>query len=199
MKKLIVIMFLLPLAAQAQEIIKDSIYSNTMKEQRKIEIVLPDDYKEGDGKRYDVVYVTDGEWNTKIVAQMQRFVQIQFVPPQIIVSLPNTYINGRNMRDRDLTPTHIDGNPVSGGADKYIAFIKTELVPYIEKKYPTTGQRTLEGGSLGGLFGLYTFFKEPDLFQSYMLADPAFWWDNGFLMKMAAEKLPALPNPERTI
>ncbi|SEW15930.1 Predicted hydrolase of the alpha/beta superfamily [Chitinophaga sp. YR573] len=199
MKKLIVIFFLLPVVAMAQTVIKDSIYSTIMKEQRKIEVVLPDDYKPGSGARYDVTYVTDGEWNTKIVAQLQRFAQIQFMPANIIVSLPNTYINGHNMRDRELTPIHVDGNPVSGGADNYIAFIKTELIPYIEKKYPTKGQRTLEGGSLGGLFGLYCFFKEPELFQSYMLADPAFWYGDGFLMKMAAEKLPSLPNPERTI
>jgi predicted alpha/beta superfamily hydrolase len=199
MKKLIIILFLLPVAAMAQEIIKDSIYSNIMKEQRKIEVVMPDDYKPGAGIRYDVTYVTDGEWNTKIVAQLQRFAQIQFMPPNIIVSLPNNYVKGRNMRERDLTPTHIQGNDVSGGADNYIAFIKTELIPYIENKYPTKGKRTLEGGSLGGLFGLYTFFKEPELFQSYMLADPAFWWDDAFLMKMAAQKLDSLPNPERTV
>jgi predicted alpha/beta superfamily hydrolase len=199
MKKLIVVFFLLPIAAMAQEIIKDSIYSNIMKEQRKIEVVLPDDYKPGSGTRYEVTYVTDGEWNTKIVAQLQRFAQIQFMPPNIIVSLPNNYVNKQNMRERDLTPVHVEGNPVSGGADNYIAFIKTELIPYVEKKYPTKGQRTLQGGSLGGLFGLYCFFKEPDLFQSYMLNDPAFWYGGGFLMKMAAEKLPSLPNPERTI
>ena len=196
---LTIILFQLSQIAASQEIIRDSLYSKIMKEQRKIEVVLPDDYKPGSGMRYEVTYVTDGEWNTKIVAQLQRFAQIQFMPPNIIVSLPNNYVNGDNMRLRDLTPTHIQQNPVSGGADNYIAFIKNELIPYIEKKYPARGFRTLQGGSLGGLFGMYTFFKEPDLFQSYMLNDPAFWWDNGLLMKMAAEKLPTLPNPGRTL
>lgn len=183
----------------SQEIIKDSIYSEVLKEQRKIEVVLPDDYKPGSAERYEVTYVTDGEWNTKIVANLQRFAGYDFMPPNIIVSLPNTYINKQNMRLRDLTPTHIEGNDVSGGADKYIAFLKTELIPYIEKKYPTKGDRTYHGGSLGGLFGMYTFFKEPELFQSYTLSDPAFWWDNGLLMKMASSELPHLPNPDRTI
>jgi predicted alpha/beta superfamily hydrolase len=186
-------------AAISQEIIKDSIYSNILKEQRAIEVVLPDDYKPASGERYEVTYVTDGEWNTKIVANLQRFAGYQFMPPNIVVSLPNTYINKENMRNRDLTPTHIGQNPLSGGADNYIAFLKTELIPYIEKKYPTKGARTYHGGSLGGLFGLYTFFKEPELFQSYTLSDPAFWWDNGFLMKMAAAQLPTLPNPDRTV
>ncbi|SFE30571.1 Predicted hydrolase of the alpha/beta superfamily [Chitinophaga sp. CF118] len=196
---LVIILFYSSHAAISQEIIKDSIYSNILKEQRAIEVVLPDKYKPGSGERYEVTYVTDGEWNTKIVAQLQRFAGYQFMPPNIIVSLPNTYINKENMRNRDLTPTHIVQNQLSGGADNYIAFLKTELIPYIEKKYPTKGARTYHGGSLGGLFGLYTFFKEPELFQSYTLSDPAFWWDNGLVMKMASQKLDSLPNPERTL
>jgi predicted alpha/beta superfamily hydrolase len=196
---LVITLFCLSHAAISQEIIKDSIYSNILKEQRAIEVVLPESYKPGSGDRYEVTYVSDGEWNTKIIANMAAFAGYQFMPPNIIVSLPNTYINKENMRNRDLTPTHIANNPVSGGADNYIAFLKTELIPYIEKKYPTKGARTYHGGSLGGLFGLYTFFKEPDLFQSYTLSDPAFWWDNGFLMKMAAAQLPTLPNPDRTV
>lgn len=181
----------------AQEIIKDSIYSNVLKEQRKIEVVLPDHYKPGE--RYEVTYVTDGEWNTKIVAQLQRFAEIQFMPPNIIVSLPNTYVNKRNYRERDFTPYKIPENELTGGADNFLSFLKTEVIPYIEKKYPTKGDRTYYGGSLGGVFGIYTFFKEPQLFQSYLLADPAFWWGNGFLMKMAADSLPSLPNPGRTL
>ncbi|SDG41785.1 alpha/beta hydrolase-fold protein [Chitinophaga filiformis] len=185
------------LTASAQEIVRDSIYSNVLKEQRKIEVVMPDNYKPGE--RFEVTYVTDGEWNTKIVAQLQRFAQIQFMPPNIIVSLPNTYVNKDNYRVRDFTPYKIPDNKLTGGADDFLSFLKTELIPYIEKKYPTKGFRTYYGGSLGGVFGLYTFFKEPTLFQSYLLADPAFWWGNGFLMKMAGDSLPSLPNPERTL
>jgi len=190
---------LLSIVATAQEIIKDSIYSNILKEQRKIEVVLPDDYKPGSPERFEVTYVTDGEWNTKIVANLQRFAGYDFMPKNIIVSLPNTYVKGANMRLRDLTPSHTEGNDVSGGADNYIAFLKNELIPYIEKKYPTKGARTYHGGSLGGLFGMYTFLQEPELFQSYTLSDPAFWWDDGLVMKMAAAKLPNLPNPDRTV
>lgn len=181
----------------AQEIIKDSIYSNVLKEQRKIEVVLPDKFNPAE--RYDVTYVTDGEWNTRIVAQLQRFAEIQFMPPNIIVSLPNTYVNSDNYRIRDFTPYKIPDNKLTGGADNFLSFLKTEVIPYIEKKYPTKGSRTYYGGSLGGVFGLYAFFKEPQLFQSYLLADPAFWWGSGYLMKMAADSLPSLPNPERTL
>ncbi|MGN8068568.1 alpha/beta hydrolase-fold protein [Mucilaginibacter sp. 22184] len=170
-------------------IIRDSIYSNILKEKRSIEIVLPVGYSDTTAAKYDVIYITDGEWNTQIVANIERFLEIQFIPANIMVSLPNTMLQGQNMRGRDLTPTRTGGDPQSGGAANYIAFIKNELMPYINKKYHTTGMNTYHGGSLGGLFGMYTLMKEPRLFQSYLLADPSFWWDKDYLPKLVRDSI----------
>jgi predicted alpha/beta superfamily hydrolase len=170
-------------------IIRDSIYSNILKENRAIEIVLPEEYNDSAAIKYDVTYITDGEWNTQIVANIERFLEIQFIPANIMVSLPNTIQQGQNMRGRDLTPTRSGGNTKSGGAARYLAFIKTELMPYINKKYRTTGMNTYHGGSLGGLFGLYALMKEPQLFQSYLLADPSFWWDADYLPKLVRDSI----------
>jgi predicted alpha/beta superfamily hydrolase len=170
-------------------IIRDTIYSNELQEKRALEIVLPADYSTAHAKRYDATYVTDGEWNTQIVTNIDRFLEIQFIPSNIIVSLPNVYKNGENMRERDCTPTHINDVPVSGGAAKYLAFIKNEVMPYINQKYRTSGMNTLYGSSLAGIFTMYALIKEPRLFQSYLLADPALWWDNGYAFKLADENL----------
>ncbi|MBB6107867.1 Predicted hydrolase of the alpha/beta superfamily [Mucilaginibacter lappiensis] len=170
-------------------IIRDSIYSNILKEKRSIEIVLPEAYSDTAAAKYDAIYITDGEWNTQIVGNIERFLEIQFIPANIMVSLPNTMLQGQNMRGRDLTPTRTDYDPQSGGAARYIAFIKTELMPYINKKYRTTGMNTYYGGSLGGLFGMYTLIKEPRLFQSYLLADPSFWWDKDYLPRLVRDSI----------
>ncbi|NHA02448.1 hypothetical protein G7092_01505 [Mucilaginibacter sp. HC2] len=170
-------------------IIRDSIYSNILREKRSIEIVLPEGYSGTAAAKYDVIYITDGEWNTQIVGNIERFLEIQFIPANIMVSLPNTMLQGQNMRGRDLTPTRADGDPQSGGAANYIAFIKTELMPYINKKYRTTGMNTYHGGSYGGLFGMYMLMKEPQLFQSYLLADPSFWWDKDYLPKLVRDSI----------
>lgn len=177
--------------AQLKEglIIRDTLYSNVLKEKRALEIVLPQDYAQNAATRYDATYVTDGEWNTQIVTNISRFLEIQFIPANIIVSMPNTYKEGKNMRDRDLTPTRNKMLEISGGADKYFAFIKTELMPYINKKYRSTGQNTLFGGSFGGVYAMYSLLKDPHLFQSYLIADPAFHWDNRYMLKQAGEKL----------
>ncbi|OKS88315.1 alpha/beta hydrolase-fold protein [Mucilaginibacter polytrichastri] len=170
-------------------IIRDTIYSNELQEKRALEIVLPADYATAPAKKYDATYVTDGEWNTQIVTNIDRFLEIQFIPSNIIVSMPNVYKNGENMRERDCTPTHINNVPVSGGAGKYLAFIKNEVMPYINKKYRTSGMNTLYGSSLAGIFTMYAIIKEPRLFQSYLLADPALWWDNGYAFKLADDNL----------
>jgi hypothetical protein len=45
-------------------VIRDSIFSNILKEERTLEIVLADDYRAGQAAQTGVIYVTDGEWNT---------------------------------------------------------------------------------------------------------------------------------------
>src|SRR5690348_8745318 len=104
------------LRAQYAPPLKDSIRSSALGEQRDIEITLPANYS-SDTAHYDVWYVIDGEWNTLTFTNIFNFlVAIQFAPRQIIVSVPNRYVNGFNLRDRDLTPTPIVGVDSSGGA-----------------------------------------------------------------------------------
>src|SRR5204862_4773522 len=50
----------------------------------------------------------------------------------------------------------------------------------------------LYGGSLGGLFVMYAFLNNPDLFTSYIAIDPSLWWDNFYLNKIAANKFDSL-------
>ncbi|MEI9942995.1 MAG: alpha/beta hydrolase-fold protein [Chitinophagaceae bacterium] len=62
--------------------------------------------------------------------------------------------------------------------------MRNELFPYIENNFKADkNDRTLVGCSLGGLFTMYTLFTQPDLFQRYVAASPAFGWDNDVLSK----------------
>jgi len=175
--------------ALAQPGIKDSIYSQKIGEERRLQIQLPADYKPGSGQKYPVLYLLDGEWNAELFQQAQAWLkQWEFNPPIIMVGVVNSYPNNQNQRFRDLTPTTA-GRDGAGGGPKLLAFLKEELVPYINKKYPSNGSSVLWGHSLGGLFVLYAMFTEPGLFDSYIAADPSLWWDHGFLKKYAKEKM----------
>ena len=173
---------------------KDSLQSAILKEKRYFQVVLPDNYKAGTQEKYDVTYVIDGEGNTRLLNDIQQFINGEgFMPQTIIVGIFNTE------RTRDLTPTPEQGFEGSGGSDHFLAFLKNELVPYINGKYPSDGDNTLFGHSFGALFAMYALLNEPLLFKSYIAADPSFWWGNGNMEKLAKEKLPGLSALKRTL
>lgn len=180
------------LCAQFAAPIKESIHSTILNEQRNIEITLPANYHD-DTSHYDVWYVLDGEWNTHTFTNIFSFlIAIRFAPPAIIVSVPNRYSNGFNLRDRDLTPTVIAGVDSSGGAANYLAFFEKELLPYINKKYRTSGESGLFGTSFGGLFTIYALLEKPWLFRFYATGDPALHNDRQFIPRLAARRLPTM-------
>ena len=180
--------------AQENPVISDSIYSNILNEERSLKIQLPENYEAGSTDKYEVIYVTDGEWAMDPFKFVYGWARGEnFVPTAIIVAIPNKYINKKNQRDRDFLPVHVPDPAISGGANKFLSFIKNELIPYINKKYPANGTNSIYGHSYGGLFVLYALLTEPKVFESYYATDPPFGWNNDYLIKMASEKLNNLP------
>ncbi|MEO6731401.1 MAG: alpha/beta hydrolase-fold protein [Ferruginibacter sp.] len=175
---------------QAQSLpgIRDSVYSEVLKEKRIVQVLLPENYKAGSKEKYDVVYLLDGKDNIKLLSAIQQFAEAEkYMPPLIIVAVFNTD------RNRDLTPTPVSNFSTSGGAANFLSFLKNELVPYIDKTYPANGENILYGHSFGGLLAMYALLNEPQLFSSYLVIDPSFWWDDGYLNKLAIEKLAGIP------
>jgi predicted alpha/beta superfamily hydrolase len=172
----------------------DSLYSKALKEKRQFKILLPSNYKPESQKKYDVVYILDGENNLDNFSQIHRFAKGEgFVPDLILVAV----INGE--RNRDFTPTATERFSGSGGADKFISFFKQELIPNINKAYPTSGQNILYGHSLGGLFAIHTMLTDPTIFTSYIAVDPSLWYDNEYTNKLAIVKFKTFSQPDQTL
>ena len=180
-------------ANQQQQVLQkvgvlDSLYSKSLKAYRKLYIQLPDNYDEN--KKYPVAFILDGEVLLPTVHNVQRFYSGGFTPEMVLVGISNA-----NNRTRDLTTSKIKeyyGRPFNqenGGAENFSAFLETELIPYLENKYPITQFRTLIGHSYGGLFTIYTLIHHPQLFSNYLAIDPSLDWDNQKLIKEAKEKL----------
>lgn len=169
----------------------DSIYSESLKEHRAFYIQLPANYNPNKNEKYPVVYVLDGEVLLPTVNNVLGFYSGGFTPEMVIVGISNT-----NNRTRDLTTSKINEkygmpfNEENGEANNFSKFIETELIPYIEKKYPVTTFRTLIGHSYGGLFVLYTLIHHPQLFSNYVAIDPSLDWDNQKLYLEAQTKMP---------
>ncbi len=196
----LLLQFLLNIPTNAQEQVTkvDSLYSQILQEQRFLHIVLPKNYNPASFNKYEIVYCLDDiadflpmEWG---MLQGEGFIPKNM----IMVGITNPKPNGVDMRDRDFTPTKAWDN--TGGAANFLSFLKQELIPYINKKYQGAKDgNVLYGGSLGGLFVMYTFLNDPTLFTSYIAIDPSLWWDDFLLPKTAAAKLDSYKTLRNTL
>ncbi len=167
--------------------VTDELYSKQLGEKRILNIYLPEGYNEKDTIHYPVIYLLDGGADEDFIhvaglVQFNSFEWINRVPKSIVVGIANT----DRKRDLSFTTTLAKDKetyPTTGGSARFMAFIETELQPYIERNYKTNNTKTLIGESLGGLFATEVLFKKPYLFNHYILVSPSVWWDNGSLLK----------------
>lgn len=149
-----------------------------------LQIVLPAGYTNSD-KKYPVVYVMDSQWDLPLVSSIsgQQYYD-GFIPKIIIVGITwgGTKPNPGVLRARDYTPSKNGSGVETGGADKFLDFIKMEVFPFMDANYRVDNtNKTLMGCSLGGLFTMYSLFTHPEMFNNYIAASPAFGWDKEIL------------------
>jgi predicted alpha/beta superfamily hydrolase len=171
-------------------------HSDILKEDRNINIYLPEEFNPTDATKYPVIYILDGgvEEDFFHIAGIVRYNTQPWVerfPRSIVVGIENTN------RRRDFTYAVPDLNflekegfkkesfPQYGGSEKYISFLKNELQPYIEKKYKANNNRTIIGESLAGLMSTEILLKEPEMFNQYIIISPSMWWGGEKLLKEA--------------
>ena len=157
-------------------------------------VALPDGYADS-GKSYPVLYVLDG-WHFPLVAFLaQQSAYSKRMPQLIVVNLDQgagreTRGMVMNLRRLDFTPTKVRGDDYSGGADKFLAFLEGEVIPFVDATYRTDkGDRCLLGHSYGGLFAIYAMVHRPGLFRRIVAASPSLGWDHGSTIKAAEELL----------
>lgn len=69
---------------------------------------------------------------------------------------------------------------VTGGAPRFLGFLKEELIPFVESNYRIDrNSRLLAGYSFGGLFAMYVLFHEPGLFDKYFIGSPSLSYGEG--------------------
>jgi len=190
------------------DVVTHQIKSTNVDQTFAIHVLQPITKKDG-SEKFPVLYMTDA--NGGIDEQIAHFLHLGGDAPRFIIvgiGYPVDHaLGGLNIRNRDLTPTPsarleaefglpVDGVPSitsgkkSGGAREFLSFIRDELVPFVDKNYNTIeGDRGYFGDSLGGLFGLYTLFHEPDTFSRYIIGSPSIWYDDTLSIKYAEKFL----------
>jgi len=168
----------------------DSLFSDALNESREFWVKLPENYHPNGHTKYPVVYLLDGFSLKNNLEAVYNNYWGHYLPHMILVGVSN-----RTNRTRDLTISKINErrgsamNVETGGADNFKQFIEKELIPYIDKTFPTTPYRTLIGHSYAGLFTLDMLINNKHLFKNYIAIDPSIEWDNQKLLIQAKEKL----------
>lgn len=154
-------------------------------------VSLPDGYATNARKRYPIVYVLDGQWDLKLLASVYGgLVYDKYVPEMIVVGItyPGESPDYNALRAVDYTPVPAATTPGAGGGPRFLSFLKTEVVPFMESNYRADpSQRVLLGSSLGGLFTLYSMFSEPSFFHGYIAASPAVTFGDSASFREEAE------------
>jgi hypothetical protein len=101
------------------------------------------------------------------------------------------------VRTRDLTPTLWPAFPGSGGADRFLGFIRETLFDWVARRYPCCLTSTVYfGHSLGGLFGVHALLSENPCFSHSIISSPSLFWDHYVMFdreKQRATTTPDLP------
>lgn len=174
---------------------RTSMHSEVLEEVRSFWVYTPDGYDASDHV-YPVVYVLDGNEHFHHTTGIVRFLAAQRrMPGVIVVAIPHTD------RERDLTPpTETDAasaSPTAGDDDRFLRFLRDELVPAIDGAYRTAPYRILVGHSLGGLFAVYAALTEPGLFNAQIAISPSLWWNDEALVRQAEAFFDGAPSTQR--
>jgi len=168
-----------------------TLSSSILSRDFQIYVALPWSYRVTE-KRYPAVYVTDADASFGMAhAAYQVSQNDQEIPELILVGIgygldiSSALSTWNTRRTQELTPGAAKDYPGSGDAARFSRFVREELVPFIEKNYRTDpADRTLGGGSLGGLFAMYVMLQTPSAFQQYVAGSPSLWWNDRMMFSL---------------
>jgi hypothetical protein len=145
------------------------LHSQVLDEDRVLQIHLPRDY-ETETLAYPVVFVFYSDWVegyfTQLVNDLYNL-SMDRMPRTILVGVRNT------QRYRDLLPWPRPGGQAGDGhADRFLQFVREELITFVEREYRTKPYRILVGPQAAAVFGLYALLEAPGTFQAFILNDP---------------------------
>ncbi|HEX5387716.1 MAG TPA: alpha/beta hydrolase-fold protein [Gemmatimonadales bacterium] len=193
-----------PIASPAAPLVVGETFtidSRVLAETRRINVYAPPPYADSANIRLPVLYMPDGgikEDFLHVAGLVEVLVGDGIMRPFLLVGIENTE------RRRDLTgPTDNPNDrkiaPHVGGSAAFRRFIRTELMPEVNRRYRTTDETAIVGESLAGLFVVETLLLEPDLFDAYIAFDPSLWWNDHKLVDEAGALLRARPGLQKTL
>lgn len=149
-------------------IVKQTLWSEHLQEERKLRIYLPPGYNEV--LSYPVVYCQDGE-------EFFNFGRIATLAGQLILELDVEpfIIVGVEVNVAVRTEEYA---PFGSRFKQYLTCFAEEIIPFIEHNYPvrrTPEERIIAGDSLGGSVSLHLALAYPALFNRVLSLSGAYY------------------------
>lgn len=170
-----------------------TIPSKVLNQERQIYIHVPKQNSANPNRTFPVLYLLDGENHFHILsAYIDYLSHYEIIPPIMVVGIIS------KDRKKDLTPTNstidyfgkVDSTyNTSGGNEQFFQFIRTDLMPYIEKNYKAGAYKIFAGHSFGGITTINCMLTHSDMFNAYIAISPSLWWNNKYILKLAENKL----------
>lgn len=139
-----------------------------------------------DSSFYTVVYVADGLIGTgKYILGIDSSWAATIPSNCIVVTIGHTG-KWEMKRRRDFIPSDAGGykDENFGNADEFYSFLKSELIPYVDRTFPKQQEKVFIGHSFSGLFSLYAALRNEQLFDQYFAISPSAWANKRELLKI---------------
>ncbi|MBD0333514.1 MAG: hypothetical protein ICV66_12760 [Chitinophagaceae bacterium] len=181
MKLYLIIFYLLLMKGVAPQAIEEHKVHSTYTQQDYMLLIKPS------GQKVEtLLFVTDGGLGLGefIIGKSNEY---KAPVPQNCAVIAVKHLGGKEPdRNRDYIPSDISKNAKQnfGQAHKFYLFIKNELIPFAQEKFPDNNRKVLLGHSLGGLLCLYVALQQPALFTHYFAISPSIWANNFELLKI---------------
>ncbi len=149
--------------------------SVVLRERRAVRVVTPAGYDTAT-RSYPVLVLLDAHDDLQFRAAVANVAYLSAedaLPPLLIVGIENA----RN-RTRDLTPDTLanpDGRLSGGGGDRFLEYIRQELMPMVSRTYRTAPYVVFAGHSFGGLLAVHVAASYPTLAQAVIAMSPSLW------------------------
>lgn len=172
MKKIALLLLLICAFAQAQDnIIYKKFNSFQLNQERILKIHLPESYEEETDNAYPIAVILDGDYLfDTYVANAKFFASRDKAPEQIIVGIFQNQ-NDERYTDCDFS---IDNGLPNEDSMKFYAFVRDELLGYLDDNYRTSLFKTIVGNTLTGNFINYFFLEAEPIFNAYVNINPSY-------------------------
>ncbi len=148
--------------------VEERMESESLAGERVFTVHLPRAYATYDSHRFPVLYLLDGETNLAHAGPVVDFLaENGRIPEMIIVA-----IHAGATRSQDFMPPVEGQDDAHDRGEAFLAFLESELIPYVDAEYRTAPLRLVSGHSLGGLFVTWAMASGSELANAWLAQSP---------------------------